>query len=177
MKSWIHDFSQLSPKRMLWPYERTANAFARSVIYYGLLLAVLKKSATPLVWALCVALLGTFLSTSSAHATSRVSQKVTVDYPVRECPKITTNNPMGNPMIGIDDITGNCPVNHDDPRVASRVHMAFHSNLPMSHWDIYGKNNSQRQFYTVPANDQTGFARWLYDPDQVMRCDKTIKAC
>ena len=32
--------------------------------------------------------------------------------------------------------------------------------------DLFGKNNSQRQFYTVPGNsipnDQDKFAKWLY---------------
>ena len=32
--------------------------------------------------------------------------------------------------------------------------------------DLFGKNNSQRQFYTVPGNsipnDQDTFAKWLY---------------
>ena len=32
--------------------------------------------------------------------------------------------------------------------------------------DIFGKNNSQRQFYTMPVttipNNQTQFANWLY---------------
>lgn len=175
MKSslWIHDLSQLGPERPLWPFERTPNAFARSVIYYGILLSVLKKTASPLVWAIGVALLGTLMSPTARPNTPVVSEAP----PPQQCPRITTNNSMGNPTIGIDDLTRKCPVNHDDPRIAARVNMAFHDNLPLSHWDVYRKNNSQRQFYTIPANDQTGFAQWLYNPDQVMRCEKTTKAC
>jgi hypothetical protein len=186
MKSWIHDFSQLSPKLALWPFERTINAFARLVIYYGIILSLLKKSVNYLIWGVCVALLGTVLMTRPKNVLPQSQQRQPPPpldghlHPAEvsfNCPGISSNNSMGNPIIGVDDITKNCPVNHDNPTTASQVHQAFHDNLPLSHWDIYGKNNSQRQFYTVPTNDQTGFANWLYNPDQVMRCEKTIKAC
>lgn len=178
---WIHDFSQLSPKLGLWPFERTTNAFARLVIYYGIILSLLKKSVNYFIWGVCVALLGTVTTMTrpknviplqTRHLYSRPPTEVSFN-----CPSISSNNSMGNPIIGVHDITKNCPVNHDNPTTAAQVHQAFHDNLPLSHWDIYGKNNSQRQFYTVPTNDQTGFANWLYNPDQVMRCEKTIKAC
>lgn len=174
MKSWIHDVSQLSPKLALWPFERTANAFARLVIYYGFILSLLKKSFHYFIWGVCIALLGTILITQP----KKTPPIATYHHPVAfKCPDINSNNSMGNPIIGLHDITKNCPVYHDNPMVASQVHKAFHDNLPLSHWDIYGKNNSQRQFYSVPSNDQTGFANWLYNPDQVMRCEKTLKAC
>lgn len=179
MKSWIHDISQLSPKLALWPFEHTANAFALLVIYYGTILSLLKKSATYFILGVCVALLGTVLLKPPNNVAS-VNLEIHNSHPARQspnCPNISSNNSMGNPIIGVHDITKNCPVNHDNPMIASQVHKAFHANLPLSHWDIYGKNNSQRQFYTVPLNDQTGFAKWLYDPNQVMQCDKTIKAC
>jgi hypothetical protein len=175
MKSWINDISQLSPKLGLWPFERTTNAFARTVIYYGILLSLLKKSVHYLIWGVCVALIGSVVTRRPKSVPPPLVANV---RPVAfECPDISFNNPMGNPIIGVHDITKNCKVDHDNPAIASRVHKAFHDNLPLSHWDIYGKNNSQRQFYSVPTNDQTGFANWLYNPDQVMRCEKTIKAC
>jgi len=177
---WIHDFSQLSPKLGLWPFEHTTNAFARFVIYYGIILSLLKKSVNYFIWGVCVALLGTVLTTTRPKKETSgpiLGGHVPTEVVSFDCPGITSNNSMGNPIIGIHDITKNCPVNHDNPRTAAQVHQAFHDNLPLSHWDIYGKNNSQRQFYTVPTNDQTGFANWLYNPDQVMRCEKTIKAC
>jgi hypothetical protein len=176
MKSWINDISQLSPKLGLWPFERTTNAFARTAIYYGIILSSLKKSVHYLIWGVCIALLGSVVMTrpKSVPPPLVANNARPVAF---GCPDISFNNPMGNPIIGVHDITKNCKVDHDNPVIASRVHKAFHDNLPLSHWDIYGKNNSQRQFYSVPTNDQTGFAKWLYNPDQVMRCEKTIKAC
>ena len=42
----------------------------------------------------------------------------------------------------------------------------FSSSLIRDVNDLFGKNNSQRQFYTVPGNsipnDQDTFAKWLY---------------
>ena len=49
----------------------------------------------------------------------------------------------------------------------------FNKNLYRDLTDVYGKNNSQRQFYTTPIttvpNDQNSFANWLY------RSEKTCK--
>ena len=43
----------------------------------------------------------------------------------------------------------------------------FGYNLYRDVGDLYGKNNSQRQYYTMPAttmpNDQTAFAKWCYN--------------
>ena len=42
----------------------------------------------------------------------------------------------------------------------------FNKDLYRDVKDIFGKNNSQRQFYTVPGNqvpnDQGAFAQWCY---------------
>ena len=42
----------------------------------------------------------------------------------------------------------------------------FNEDLYRDVNDIFGKNNSQRQFYTVPGesgfNDQHSFGQWLY---------------
>ena len=46
--------------------------------------------------------------------------------------------------------------------------------------DIFGKNNSQRQFYTVPGNqvpnDQGSFAQWLYGTPKTCKEGNSI-AC
>ena len=50
--------------------------------------------------------------------------------------------------------------------VQRRVEELFNEDLYRDANDIFGKNNSQRQFYTVPGNkvpnDQGNFAQWLY---------------
>jgi hypothetical protein len=45
--------------------------------------------------------------------------------------------------------------------------------------DLYGKSNSQRQYYTAPSttipNEQTKFAKWLYQTSST--CKEDTKYC
>ena len=85
--------------------------------------------------------------------------------------KPTYNNPFMNPLVTeiLDNpnrdayskksFINNLELNND-------IEDKFAYNLYQDVDDVFGKTNSQRQFYTVPAttipNDQGGFARWLY---------------
>ena len=46
------------------------------------------------------------------------------------------------------------------------IEQNFNHNLYRDVSDLYGKSNSQRQYYTTPntqiPNDQTSFAKWCY---------------
>ena len=86
-----------------------------------------------------------------------------------DCKIPTKNNPFMNPEI-YDYNTNNV----DEPAcntfnnkgVQSYTDKLFSSSLFRDVNDLFGKNNSQRQFYTVPGNsipnDQDTFAKWLY---------------
>ena len=58
-----------------------------------------------------------------------------------------------------------CP-SYNNVGVQRRVEELFNEDLYRDVNDIFGKNNSQRQFYSVPGNtipnDQGSFAKWLY---------------
>jgi len=85
--------------------------------------------------------------------------------------KPTYNNPFMNPLLTeiLDNpnreayskksFINNIELNQD-------IEDKFAYNLYQDVDDIFGKTNSQRQFYTVPSttipNDQNSFARWLY---------------
>lgn len=184
---WIHDVSLLYKETQIWPFyvhtpHEKVNAFSRFVIYYGVLLALLKKDTQPVMIALGVALLATLFYAQTVPQSHKDNHKdnhkdATVKTEVQnnltaKCPTVTTNNYMGNPILGVhNNVDAGCEVS------AERINEVFLHNLPHDHWDIYGKNNSQRQFYTVPVNDQSAFAKLLYDPDIVMKCDKSQKAC
>jgi len=55
---------------------------------------------------------------------------------------------------------------YDNIELAEEVENNFSTNLYRDVSDLYGKNNNQRQYYTMPSttipNDQTSFARWCY---------------
>jgi hypothetical protein len=59
------------------------------------------------------------------------------------------------------------PACRHNPQIKQKMENSFNHNLYKNVGDIYGKNNSQRQFYTMPSttipNDQNKFAKWLYN--------------
>lgn len=86
----------------------------------------------------------------------------------------TLDNPFMNPTMKdymnvdedgkIKDRPKACDVNN--PVVKRKVDELFNNNLYRDVDDIFGKMNSQRQFFTMPyttiPNKQDEFARWLY---------------
>ena len=87
-----------------------------------------------------------------------------------ECRIPKKDNPFMNPTLS--DYGNNklpepksCP-SYNNVGVQRRVEELFNEDLYRDVNDIFGKNNSQRQFYTVPGNqipnDQHSFANWLY---------------
>jgi hypothetical protein len=92
----------------------------------------------------------------------------------RKCTAPTLDNPFMNvtmkDYLNTDD-NGNivdrleaCDIN--DPEIKKMADDAFNHNLYRDVGDLWGKNNSQRQFFTMPwttiPNKQDEFARWLY---------------
>lgn len=177
-KLWTQDVSLLYTETQLWPYYVNSrvekiNAMARFLVYYGVMLSILKKDFQFVLIALVTAWFLTLAWPKEKKRTPSGGKPIQQMNNLQMCPKVTVNNSMGNPVLGVHTNVEDhgCRVDPDE------VNRAFLHNLPLDHWDIYGKNNSQRQFYTVPVNDQTAFARKLYDPSIVMRCEKTQKAC
>lgn len=98
---------------------------------------------------------------------------VRIDEEGNVCTPPTDNNPFMNVLV---------PEYYENPKrpeacqlegelpgeegVAKEANEKFEINLYKDVADIWDKNNSQRQFYTMPnttiPNDQSGFAHWLY---------------
>lgn len=87
-----------------------------------------------------------------------------------ECQIPEKDNPFMNPSFtdfGNDKVPRPkaCP-SYNNTGVQRRVEELFEEDLYRDSKDIFRKNNSQRQFYTVPGNqvpnDQGGFMNWLY---------------
>lgn len=91
------------------------------------------------------------------------------------CTKPTIENPFMNVTMGdylnVDPETHNIidrpeACNTSDPEIKKSSDEFFNNNLFKDVNDVFGKLNSQRQFYTMPSttipNKQDEFARWLY---------------
>lgn len=75
------------------------------------------------------------------------------------CVKPTIHNPFMNPNILDKNNSNACPLDY----VYKDMIKNFNQNIFKDANDIYGNDGGQRQFYTMPNNDQTEFANWLYD--------------
>jgi hypothetical protein len=89
----------------------------------------------------------------------------------------------GNPFMNITmaDLMENrdrpaaCDIMDKGIRKKSDVY--FNKNLFKDVDDVFNRNSNQRQFYTMPSttipNDQTGFAKWLYNMPPTCKEDQT----
>ena len=105
-----------------------------------------------------------------ASMSDKIDDLVKINDLETECRVPDKDNPFMNPTLadfGSDKMPPpkSCP-SYNNVGVQRRVEELFNEDLYRDVNDIFGKNNSQRQFYTVPGiqvpNDQGSFANWLY---------------
>jgi hypothetical protein len=95
------------------------------------------------------------------------------------CQKPTVHNPFMNFNI-ITDPRKRPPgcLSYDRPDIKDQIEDKFGYNLYRNVSDLYGKSNSQREYYTMPSttmpNDQTAYAKWLYNTGSTCK-ENTIK--
>lgn len=91
------------------------------------------------------------------------------------CTIPTANNPFMNVLPSDYEDNPNrppaCDVN--DPEVKKQMKTYFEKGLYRDVNDPFERNNSQRQFYTMPSttipNDQTNFAKWLFGQENTCK--------
>jgi hypothetical protein len=86
--------------------------------------------------------------------------------------KETITPSVQNPFMNINLITDDktkekAPTSWNNEDLQKTIEDKFGYNLYRDVGDLYGKSNSQREFYTTPSttipNNQTSFAKWLYN--------------
>ena len=143
------------------------NSLMRFAIYFAIVMVLIGR-VNAAVFAIIVA-------GSMTLALSR-KQKSKEDFAEGDCRGPKEDNPFMNPMPYDDPtISGACDV--DDPDVRRRQTLLFEENLYKDVSDVFASQASDRQYYTVPVttvpNDQTGFARWLYDNGPTCKEDQS----
>jgi hypothetical protein len=89
-----------------------------------------------------------------------------ITLPNTNCQEPTKDNPFMNYTIGdlIDNPNKKPACKYKD--VKDKVKNEFKKNVFTDTYDIWGKNTSDRQFFTMPntgiVNDQIGFAKWCF---------------
>jgi hypothetical protein len=188
--------------------ERIFNASSRLIIYLTVLLFVYSRRVTYLSMGLLAIALGyawyrfypklidtfgpTPANTGGTDSTPDIQDQYVTTPPPRtkrhfKYVEPTTNNPFMNVMP--DDYTKNPdrasvlekPCDNFQ-QTQAQVDEKFHQGLFHDVGDVFGRDASQRQFYTTPntsiPNDQDVFARWLYKSEPTCKqgsCEATSR--
>jgi hypothetical protein len=99
------------------------------------------------------------------------------DFKKATCRMPTKDNPFMNPILNDFEMEMPPePCNADDDLIKEKIGDAFNEDLFMDVTDLFERQNSQRQYYTLPQMnppDQTGFAKWLYGTDNICKVDQS----
>tara|TARA_B100000035_G_scaffold38932_1_gene29345 strand:- start:803 stop:1447 length:645 start_codon:yes stop_codon:yes gene_type:complete len=155
---------------------RKLNAIVRFTIYYSIFVYIYNRDtnmfAVPVITALVTYLL--WKNNSSLQKDETLTQ-LKNDVPVTTqshnvgCQIPTKDNPFMNvPFFDVSadkELPKSC-TSYDNKGIQRKIENEFDKGLYRNYTDIFRKENSQRQFFTVPGRegvpDQSAFAHWLY---------------
>jgi hypothetical protein len=178
---WYDDFQVLFKRDRLTEFfptkdqtlEERLNSIMRLSLYISVLLYFYHKNYKYLSIALGTGLLTIYLYRNSSKDNRNNRNVETLTSDVQACTKPTMDNPFMNvtmkDYMNIVDgkIVDRAPAcNITDDTIKKDMDTLFENNLYRDVDDLFGKFNSQRQFFTMPSttipNKQDEFARWLY---------------
>ncbi len=148
-------------------YEKL-NAIVRFALYFALLTLAMKGQTTMFLFPLFVMGLTLYLFKMDYHPEDDKDYFTLSRAKREECQPPSDSNPFMNVLIS--DYTENpqkkraCDIN--DKEIQKEIKDKFEKNLYRNTVDLWERNNSQREYYTMPnttiPNDQINFAKWLY---------------
>lgn len=161
---------------------RKLNSIVRLSIYYSIIIYCYNKNTN--IFAIPIVTCFLTLLVWSKNKPIQVDQFMTNlknDIPEPE-PKLVTlsetdigctlpnkDNPfMNTPFFDVaadKELPKSC-TSYDNKGIQRKIEKEFDKGLYKNYTDIFGKENSQRQFFSVPGRegipDQSAFAHWLY---------------
>ncbi len=111
--------------------------------------------------------IASYYSSYPSHQDSLLTMDEIIDHQKSTCRRPTVDNPFMNPYI-TDYNNGDPPAacNADDEEIKDEMTVNFNHELFRDVDELWERENSQRQFYTIPTtaipNNQVEFAKWLY---------------
>ena len=157
------------------------NAILRLCIYIAIILFLLKNNINvlyiPLIW--MIISFGIYKNKASSIKETYLENKIDHKRREKSCVKPTVDNPFMNINLITDkrDREPAC-LSFDNPKLQEVIEEKFNHDLYRDVGDLYGKNNSQREFVTMPSttipNNQTEFAKWCYSTGSNCK-EETIK--
>ena len=147
------------------------NAIFRMSIYLSILLYLLTSNYLYLYIMIIVGLFTCFIYYTQKDNVELYfnSNKNNIEINIEEKTEIKPE--VQNPFMNINLITDNkekepAPPSWNNEKIQEDIEDKFGYNLYRDVGDLYGKSNSQRQYYTMPSttipNNQTSFAKWCY---------------
>jgi hypothetical protein len=104
-----------------------------------------------------------------------------IDYKKNTCRRPTTENPFMNPSSIEYGTEAPVACNADDESIKESIRVNFNHQLFRDVDEVFERENSQRQFYTMPntqvPNQQSNFADWLYKVPTSDICKEDQTAC
>lgn len=201
---WYNDITVLFNKNNLIKFfpvkghtlEQQVNAIMRFGIYVSILLTVYYNDYIYLYFAIAMAFLSYYIyinnpSLLNFNMVNQQEQKEEIVEKMEndklECTKPTLANPFMNFTMQdylnmqdgkIEEKSQACDT--QDPTIKKDMDTFFNNNLYRDVDDVFGKMNSQRQFFTMPWTtippDANGdFKNWLYNNPKT--CKETQEAC
>lgn len=173
---WTEDIQELL-KPVLIPTDNMSiedklNSITRFIIFFGIVLSLITREfkifMLMLILVLIIPIIYSYQTKYQKKAELFLNQNQIDVFDEKLCVKPTLNNPFMNPNLmdfNTDkNVDGSCPI--FDEKIGKKVDELFASNVFRNADDIYDRESSKRQFYTVPTNkipnNQGQFAEWLY---------------
>lgn len=162
-------------------FNRKLNAIQRLSIYISIALCIYTNNAKFIGVCVITGIITYMIYTYNQRETLQNTELKTFDNTGNavtdifdKCTRPVPGNPFMNFTNGdylnlssdgkIVDKPKNCPINNTD--IIDSQNKIFNENLFRDVNDLMGKNNSDRQFYTMPntelVNRQNEFAKWCY---------------
>lgn len=166
-------YLEFFPSKYMSPTEKM-NAAVRLSIYISVALSVITQKYTYVYIALFTMGLTYFLYTNEITKEHFQLALALCEQQNQSCTRPTVNNPLMNINLITDpkDKDAACP---PTPEIKEEIEEKFNVNLYRDVGDLYGKSNSQREYYTMPSttipNKQTEYAKWLYGQSSTCKED------
>jgi hypothetical protein len=189
---WINDISVLYNGNYLFEivpnkgfdFNRKLNSLVRLSIYYSVIMFLVNKDTNiflipAVVLALSVVLNKNHAKTQIEESTNNLKideiklMEDDMNVISSSCRIPTDENPFMNPLQTSENPNLKSCSSYNNKGIQRDIDDKFNTDLYRDANDIFGKNNSQRQFYTVPGgsipNDQEAFTKWLYQTPQTCK--------
>jgi len=189
---WFNDFSILFNKERLIEFVPTShmnsneklNSLLRFSIIVTFVLFLKNKNYNLLIIPVISALITLYIYKFNTIEKKDDELDLSEDYENSKCLKPTEDNPFGNTLL--TDV-GNykkkdqaCLIEENLDEINNHFNKGLYKDVN----DLYGKNNSQRQFFSMPNTNEYGikngdsvkFANWLYNSGK-STCKEDTSKC